>query len=98
MDAFSTRKWFRNQYLEEAGLNENVQSKEEAFRVLRDIEANNPKWGIGPDGSGDYYKIKLGQALDFLFPFLACGGPSLKHPFMMSKVVFFWTFWVFLEL
>ena len=66
MDAFSTRKWFRNQYLEEAGLNENVQSKEEAFRVLRDIEANNPKWGIGPDGSGDYYKIKLGQALDFL--------------------------------
>ena len=68
MDTFSTRKWFRNQYLEEANLNEDgpIQTKEEAFRVLRDIEANNPKWGIGPDGSGDYYKIQLGQALDFL--------------------------------
>ena len=42
-DEFNTRKWFKNQYLEEAGLNENIQTKEEAFRILRDIEAVLPK-------------------------------------------------------
>ena len=60
---FNERKWFRNQYIEEAGLNENVQSKEEAFRILRDIHSNLPKWR-GPEGK--HYTELMGQALDFL--------------------------------
>jgi hypothetical protein len=65
MDTFSTRKWFRNQYLEEANLNEDgsIQTKEEAFRVLMDIEANMPKWG---GQEGEFYRNQLGQAIDFL--------------------------------
>jgi len=65
MDTFSTRKWFRNQYLEEANLNEDgpIQSKEEAFKMLRNIEANIPKWG---GQEGEFYRNQLGQALDFL--------------------------------
>ena len=57
---FNERKWFRNQYLEEAGLNENIQSKEEAFRILRDIEAVLPK-----RPSPSHIQL-MGQALDFL--------------------------------
>ena len=59
-DEFNTRKWFKNQYLEEAGLNENIQTKEEAFRILRDIEAVLPK-----RPSPSHIQL-MGQALDFL--------------------------------
>jgi len=66
MDNFNTRKWFRNQYIEEAGLNENVQTKEEAFKILRNIEANMHKWDVQSNLEGEFYKNQLGQALDFL--------------------------------
>jgi len=63
---FNTRKWFKNQYLEEARLDENVQSKEEAFKILRNIEANMYKWDVQSNLEGKFYKNQLGQALDFL--------------------------------
>ena len=65
---FNERKWFRNQYIEEAGLNEDgpIQSKEEAFKILRNIEANMHKWDVQSNLEGEFYKNQLGQALDFL--------------------------------
>tara|TARA_R100001509_G_scaffold47263_1_gene25568 strand:- start:48 stop:503 length:456 start_codon:yes stop_codon:yes gene_type:complete len=40
MDNFDTHKWFKKQYLEEAKINEAMMSKEDAFKALRDVEAN----------------------------------------------------------
>ena len=60
---FDTHKWFKKQYLEEAredDINEGIMSKEDAFRVLRDIEDNLP-------GKIDPSYIQLmGLALDHL--------------------------------
>jgi arsenate reductase-like glutaredoxin family protein len=63
MDNFNTREWFKNQYLEEANINEETMSKEDAFRALRDIEANMAKWR-GPEGEN--YRTLMGRALDSL--------------------------------
>ena len=59
---FNERKWFRNQYIEEAGLNENVQSKEEAFKILRDVQSKL----YDPEISHKFDIDGIGQALDFL--------------------------------
>lgn len=40
MDSFNARKWFKKQYLEEAKIDEAMMSREEAFKALRDVEAN----------------------------------------------------------
>ena len=66
MDTFSTRKWFRNQYLEEAGLNENVQSKEEAFRILRNLQSKVNGSMRTSTMIGREESELMGQALDFL--------------------------------
>ncbi len=63
MDNFNTRKWFKNQYLEEANINEGIMTKEDAFKALRDIEANMAKWR-GPEGEN--YRTLMGLALDHL--------------------------------
>ena len=60
---FDTHKWFKKQYLEEANINEEIMSKENAFRALRDIEANMAKWR-GPEGEN--YRTLMGRALDSL--------------------------------
>ena len=63
MDNFDTHKWFKKQYLEEAredNINEGIMTKEDAFKALRDIEANLP-------GKVDPSYIQLmGLALDHL--------------------------------
>jgi hypothetical protein len=60
---FDTHKWFKRQYLEEAreaNINEETMSKEDAFKALRDIEANMK-------GKMDAHYIQLmGLALDHL--------------------------------
>jgi hypothetical protein len=57
---FDTHKWFKKQYLEEANINEEIMSKEDAFKALRDIEANMK-------GKMDTHYIQLmGLALDHL--------------------------------
>ena len=66
MDTFSTRKWFRNQYLEEAGLNENVQSKEEAFRILSNLQSKVNGSMRTSTMIGREESELMGQALDFL--------------------------------
>ena len=40
MDNFNAHKWFKKQYLEEAKIDEAMMSREEAFKALRDVEAN----------------------------------------------------------
>ena len=40
MSEFNHRKWFKKQYLEEAKIDEAMMSREEAFKALRDVEAN----------------------------------------------------------
>jgi len=40
MSDFNHRKWFKKQYLEEAKIDEAMMSKEDAFKALRDVEAN----------------------------------------------------------
>ena len=40
MESFDARKWFKKQYLEEAKIDEAMMSREEAFKALRDVEAN----------------------------------------------------------
>ena len=40
MSDFNHRKWFKKQYLEEAKIDEAMMSREEAFKALRDVEAN----------------------------------------------------------
>jgi len=62
---FNERKWFKNQYLEEAGLNEDgpIQSKEEAFKMLRNIENKMYKWD---STEGDFFRAQLGIITDFL--------------------------------
>ena len=44
-------------------LSENEMTTAEAFKVLRDIHSNLPKWG-GPEGK--HYTELMGQALDVL--------------------------------
>lgn len=39
-DNFNHRRWFKDQYLKEANINEEMMSKEDAFKALRDVEAN----------------------------------------------------------
>ena len=40
MSEFNHRKWFKKQYLKEAKIDEAMMSREEAFKALRDVEAN----------------------------------------------------------
>jgi len=60
MDNFDTHKWFKKQYLEEANINEGDMTSEEAFRILRDIEAILPK-RLSPS-----HIQLMGKALDHL--------------------------------
>ena len=62
---FNERKWFRNQYIEEAGLNENVQSKEEAFKILRNLQSKM-HGSMMTMSDGREESELMGQALDFL--------------------------------
>ncbi len=66
MDNFNTRKWFKNQYLKEANLNEDspIQTKEEAFKILRDIQEKlyQPSLIKSLSLEADW----IGEALDFL--------------------------------
>jgi hypothetical protein len=60
MGEFNEREWFKKQYLEEANIKEERMSKEDAFKALRDIEAN-----MGGK-MGAHYTQLMGLALDHL--------------------------------
>lgn len=62
IDNFNMSKWVQKQHLKEAGLNENVQSKEEAFKILRDVQSKL----YDPEISHKFDIDGIGQALDFL--------------------------------
>ena len=63
MDNFDTRKWFKNQYIEESINSDEFWTKKDAIEALMTIEANISKWrGI----EGANFKQLLQKAIDTL--------------------------------